>query len=31
MIEDNRVYAQREQNQLPEDEPIPKDLLEAFE
>ena len=29
MIEDSRIYALREQYELPEDEPIPKDLLET--
>ena len=28
MIEDSRIYALREQYELPEDEPIPKDLLD---
>ena len=29
MIEDSKIYALREQYELPEDEPIPKDLLET--
>ena len=29
MIEDSRIYALREQYELPEDEPIPKDLLDT--